>query len=193
VLIGVDIDGVIFPWERAVVDAVEFKFGVSLGELTTWDTYELALGPERWEWLWTPEGTDAVLSQTWRTYPGIVPAIRGLFALGHQVHFVTHRDPARCGGHTAAFLARHFGGLRWAGLHVTRSSVAKRTLGRWDVFVDDKPETVFDFLANTGAMVFAPVRPWNADELADVGVEGLTNLVHYADPAEILAWVEARS
>jgi hypothetical protein len=43
--------------------------------------------------------------------------------------------------------------------------VAKRTLQRWDVFIDDKPETVWDFLGHTDAQVFAPVRPWNVDEL----------------------------
>jgi hypothetical protein len=190
VRIGVDIDGVLFPWEDAVREAVAMRFGVNLGELTTWDSYELELGPARWAWLWTEDGIDAVLGQTWRTYPGVVEAIRTVMGLGHAVHFVTHRDPGTSGLHTTEFLDRHFGGLRWEGLHVVRSMVAKRTLGRWDVFVDDKPETVFDFLANTNARVFAPARPWNEDELGDICE---SNLWLYVDPVDIVEWVEARS
>jgi hypothetical protein len=67
--------------------------------------------------------------------------------------------------------------------------VAKRTLARWDVFVDDKPDTVFDFLANTNAQVFAPVRPWNVNALED----GIGGFRHYTDPMDIVRWVEARS
>jgi hypothetical protein len=110
--------------------------------------------------------------------------------LGHAVHFVTHRDPGNAGLHTAEYLARHFGGLRWEGLHVVRSSVAKRTLARWDVFVDDKPETVWDFLGHTSAQVFAPARPWNLDELGDLDIG--PEFVRYTDPAAIVEWVEAR-
>ena len=188
--VGVDIDGVLFPWEDAVKEAALERWGVTLGELTAWDTYEHELGPERWGWLWTPEGTDAVMGRTELVYPGAAEAIRGVLELGNRVHFVTHRDPCLAGAHTAAFLARHFGGLRWEGLHVTRSSVAKRTLARWDVFVDDKPDTVFDFLANTNATVFSPLRTWNADEYAGLYE---AHLYAYRDPAVILEWFEARA
>jgi hypothetical protein len=188
--IGVNIDGVLFPWEDAVCLAIEERFGVELGPMTYWDAYKDTLGQERWDWIWSREGTDAVMGRTELVYPGVVEAINALTRHGdHEVHFVTHRDPRRTAVYTATFLHRHFGRHPWTGTHVVQSSVAKRTLRRWDVFIDDKPDTVHDFLANTNAKVFAPVRPWNVDELGDVLYE---NLCHYTDPATIVKWVGAR-
>lgn len=190
-VIGVDIDGVLFPWEDAVADALERKFGLEpLGVMTSWDDYRDRVKPEAWDWLWTPEGSEAVLRQTWRTYPGAVEAVRALMEAGHSVHFATHRDPCMTSHWTADYLRRHFHGLRWEGLHVTRNTVAKRKLARWDVFVDDKPETVWDFLDCTTAQVFAPVRSWNVDELEEA--HHLGGFVHYTDPATIAKWVLAR-
>jgi hypothetical protein len=110
--------------------------------------------------------------------------------MGHEVHFVTHRDPRRTLHHTAGFLGRHFGGLPWAGVHSIKSRTPKRTLARWDVLVDDKPDTVFDVVRRETTMVFAPLRPWNADELA--GRES-AHLHVYHDPGDIVDWVEVKS
>jgi hypothetical protein len=60
------------------------------------------------------------------------------------------------------------------------------------VFIDDKPETVWDFLANTGAQVFSPVRAWNVEELEGYASSGTPGLVHYDDPRQVAEWVLAR-
>lgn len=189
-VIGVDIDGVLFPWEDAVASAIEDRFGLQLGVMDSWNAYA-ERDPEAWAWLWTPEGSEAVLRQTWRTYPGAIEAVRAIMEAGHAVHFVTHRDPCMTAHWTADYLRRHFHGLRWEGLHVTRNTVAKRRLQTWDVFIDDKPETVWDFLDSTTTRVFTPVRPWNVEELEDA--QHLGGFVHYTDPDVIAHWVLARS
>ena len=85
----------------------------------------------------------------------------------------------------------HFGGHPWAGVHVIQNGTPKFSLLDWDVFVDDKPETVESMLNGTSAQVFAPRRPWNEEPLACwAGVKGFT---HYTYPSEILDWVEART
>ena len=193
--IGCDIDGVLFPWERIARDVLEIEFGVKLAESTYWTYLKDVLPRAQWDWLWSREGQDKIFGRTWARYPEAVEAVNALLKAGHRVHFVTHRDPRRTALHTAEFLDLHFGGHPWAGVHVIQNHVQKRRLASWDVFVDDKPETVFDFLANTRAQVFSPVRPWNVDELESVygpTPEGCP-LIHYTDPTVIVEWVEARA
>jgi hypothetical protein len=197
VLIGVDIDGVLYPWDECARDALVEQFGIERpGPSLDWDYLKNNVPSECWRWLWTAEGQDAAFGQTGRTYPHVADAVNAILRHGeHDVHFVTHRDPRRTAAWTAAFLTRHFGGHPWAGVHVTQASVAKRTLGRWDVFIDDKPETVCDFLHNTEAKVFTPARPWN-QELNDVvlfqAAHGGDRFAFYDDPREVAEWVLSR-
>lgn len=185
--IGIDIDGVLFDWAGAANQAAMDKFGIpDPGPHVTWGHLKDTVTGKQWAWLWSAEGSDVVFSQINSCYSDAVCAVNDILAAGHKVHFVTHRDPRHTASHTAFFLRRHFGRRPWAGLHLVQRATAKRTLGRFDAFVDDKPETVYDFLWNTEAHVFAPVRPWNAEELGDVTDAGFT---HYSDPQEIVSWL----
>lgn len=191
-LIGFDIDGVLFPWDDAARYALVAEFSIPRpGPSTTWSYLKEIIEPAQWDWLWSHAGQDAVFGQVGRTYTRSVDAVNALLKAGHRVHFVTHRDPRKTAIHTATFLRLHFGRHPWAGIHVVQNDVAKRRLQPWDVFVDDKPETVHDFLGNTSAMVFAPVRPWNVDELGDINDPHLFH--HYDDPTDVVRWVAARS
>lgn len=180
--IGFDIDGVLFPWTEVANEALVAKFGIpDPGPHRSWDYVRNTVDPKHWAWLWTPEGSDAVFSQVDRVYPDVVQVVNHLLRRGHEIHFVTHRDPRRTSGHTAAFLARHFGDHPWAGVHVLQNSVPKHTLGTWDAFVDDKPETVRNFLFESWTRhVFCPARLWN-DELA-----GVYGVVRYTNPWQIV-------
>lgn len=178
--IGVDIDGVLFPWTDVANQALVERFGIAdPGEHTSWSYLRETIPPTCWRWLWSREGQDAVFSQVGRVYPGVVEAVNQLLK-EHEVHFVTHRDPRRTAVYTATFLALHFGRHPWGGVHVIRNGVQKQTLARWDAFVDDKPETVWAFLEQERARVFAPARPWN-EELDDS-----IALTRYTDPREIV-------
>lgn len=186
--VGVDIDGVLYPWDEAARDALTLKFGIERpGPSLSWDYLKENIDPEQWRWLWTAEGQSLAFGQIDRTYLGVVDAINDVLRPGvHEVHFVTHRDPRYTAVYTAQFLRRHFGLHPWDGVHVLRASFPKRRLATWDVFIDDKPDTVFDFLANTSAQVFSPARPWNEAELADVDDPAL---IRYDDPQDIVAWL----
>lgn len=189
--ICVDIDGVLFPWDIAARDTLLARFGIALGPSTAWHGIRDSVDSSTWRWLWSAEGQDVVFGQTSRCYESAVRAVDALLRLGHEVHFVTHRDPRRTLHHTAEFLGRHFpGGPAWAGVHSVKSRTPKRSLGRWDVMIDDKPETVLDMAARESAMVFAPLRPWNAAELE--GRDG-PYLHVYTNPWDVVRWVEVNA
>lgn len=188
--IGIDIDGVLFPWTDVANEAVVEHFDVpDPGPHQRWEWLKECITSGQWAWLWSAVGQDIVFSHD-RVYPDVVEAFNALLRNpAHRCHFVTHRDPRRTAVHTANFLSRHFGGHPWAGVHVVQGSVAKCELMEWDVFIDDKPETVREMLAFTQAMVFTPARPWN-EELARIHTP---RLIRYRDPWTIVRWVEERS
>lgn len=188
--VGIDIDGVLFPWDDAARAALRLKYGGErIAPSTSWNYLKEQMPRDRWDWLWSAEGQALVFGQV-RTYPGVVPAFNALLRdPERRCHFVTHRDPRRTVVHTAAFLDRYFGGHPWAGVHVIRNATPKHSLAQWDVFIDDKPETVYDMLAWTDAQVFAPARPWNT-ELGDLRNP---RLVRYDDPWTIVKWFEGAS
>lgn len=187
--IGIDIDGVLFPFDDVARDVLHRFGGVSREPSNRWSALKDEVSGKAWRWLWTPGGQAIVFSQAKRCYPDAVQVVRELLTnTYHEVHFVTHRDPAITGTYTAQFLEYHFRGLRWAGLHMLgqQATMTKRHLARWDVFVDDKPETVFEFLAHTDTQVFAPRRPWNESELEDT-----MRLTVYDNPGVILDYIAA--
>lgn len=186
--VGVDIDGVLYPWDDCARDALVERFGIERpGPSLSWTWLKENITGEQWAWLWTAQGQDATFSRL-DVYPGVVPAFNAILKAGHEVHFVTHRDPRRTAVPTAEFLSAHFRRHPWAGVHVIQNGTPKRSLARWDVFVDDKPETVLGMLVNTRAHVFCPYRPWNAE--LD-GLDGIASprLTRYADPRAVADWV----
>lgn len=163
--VGLDIDGVIFPWADVVNKAVVGKFGIDdPGPHESWQHLKTRISGDQWNWVWSAAGQDYVFGHTFQIYTGAAETFNALLRdPQYRTHFVTHRDPRRAGVNTALYLAHHFGGHPWAGMHVIQNACEKHTLMDWDVFVDDKPETVRAMLANTDAMVFAPARPWNTE------------------------------
>lgn len=185
--IGIDIDGVLYPWTDYANAAVMRQFGVpDPGEHLHWDHLLEQVGQERFGWLWTLDAAEEVFG--WRgTYPGVAKAFGSILDSGHECHFVTHRNPALTGALTANFLEYHFGHKKWAGLHVL-SRTPKHTVLEWDVFIDDKPDTVLDMLKHTDAKVFAPARPWNTRLVPFAG----TRLIRYDDPSQVAEWVASQ-
>jgi hypothetical protein len=195
VIVGWDIDGVLYPWADAANEAVAEKFGIpNPGDHLVWGHLQEVLPDEAWRWLWKKEGQDAIFSQTERVYPDAVEAVRrSMRAKGTHVHFVTHRDPVRTTGFTAAFLHRHFGRMKWAGVHVLDASVDKWSLLPWDVFADDKIQTCEEMLFNTSAQVFMPARPWNEPMEGfefNAWPGGRNRFLRYRTPLEVAEWIE---
>lgn len=191
--IGVDIDGVLFPWDECARDALVHRFGIERpGPSTHWNYLKEVLPRDQWNWLWSAEGQDDTFGHVEAVYPGVVEAFSSILKSGHEVHFVTHRDPRRTALHTAAFLTFWFGSHPWAGVHVIQRGMAKCDLAAWDVFVDDKAETCEEMLFRTRAQVFAPVRPWNTELERFHCTSPASRFIHYTDPREVAEWVLAQ-
>ena len=192
--IGIDIDGVLFPFDKVARHVLAHQFPgrkVPQHPSKSWSALKGEVAPELWRWLWSPEGQHRVFRMIDYRYGDAIEVVREVISeTDHEVHFVTHRDPAITGTYTSRFLAEHFHGLRWAGLHMLgqRATTPKETLADWDVFIDDKPETVLRFLELERTQVFAPRRTWNQAEL-----DGVHGLVYYDDAHEIVEWVEEHS
>jgi hypothetical protein len=82
------------------------------------------------------------------------------------VHFVTHRHPTYVAEITARWIRHYF--KNYSGLHVLSNKVSKTSLGHWDVFIDDKPDTIEEFLANTDTLMYVPSREWNKDVVGGI-------------------------
>lgn len=157
--IGIDVDGTLYRWTTSVNAAVEERFGVAgLDDPhPRWDYLREVLTPEQWRWVWSRDAAEAVFGRRDMAYPGSRRAVNSICA-EHEVHFVTHRNPRVLTGVTGQWLAsRYFG---YAGVHVLYHSVSKVGLADWDVFVDDKAETIAEF-ENAGVRILIPDRPWN--------------------------------
>lgn len=186
--VGIDIDGVLYPWDEAARDALQWKFRIERpGPSLYWTWLKDNITRDQWDWLWTEEGQNEAFSQTYRAYPGAAAMVNAILKAGHEVHFVTHRDPRRTAIQTALFLSFHFHAHPWAGVHVVQNRTKKHSLQGWDVFIDDKPETVREMLAWTNAQVFTPARPWNVE----LGGAAHPRLIRYDDPSAVADWIEA--
>jgi hypothetical protein len=186
--VGIDIDGVIFPWTEAANRAVSVQFGIDVkGDHLHWDWLQERLTKEQWRWVWSEEGQKRTFDRPTFVYPGVQKSFGRILDSGHECHFVTHRNPTICGPATTRLLARQFEGHSWGGTHILRDT-PKHELLKWHVFIDDKPSTVIDFLTATRTIVFSPVRPWNT-ELAKYKTK---RLIRYEDPEEIVDWLKGR-
>lgn len=159
--IGIDVDGCVYPWTRAVNEALTERFGITgLGEHTHWDYLQETITKQQWDWAWSSEAAEVIFGRLDLIFPGAREAVNGLCA-EHEVHFVTHRHPRRVAGITGRWLNYHF--RNYAGVHVIHNRCEKQTLGHWDVFIDDKVSTVEAFLEHTDALILAPRRSYNQE------------------------------
>lgn len=181
--VGIDIDGVLYPWTDAANQVCMQEFGIpDPGSHTTWYHLKDKVTGEQWKWVWSPEGMRKIFG-TLRTYPN-ADMFRGLLDDPRlECHFVTHRDPAILAGITADFLTYLFPDSSWEGLIVTKGT-PKIALYDWDYFVDDRSETVAEFLDGTDTFVFMPNRPWNT--VTQGYYHWNERLYIYNDPQEVV-------
>lgn len=158
--IGIDIDGCVYPWTRAANEALMARFGIEdPGEHEHWDYLEEIVGPGKFSWLWTSEAADMVFGRLDLIFPGACDVVNAL-AEEHEVHFVTHRNPYRTAEVTGRWLKFWF--RNYAGVHTLTNKSPKHLLGKWDVFIDDKPSTVINFVDKTDSLVLMPERLYNS-------------------------------
>jgi uncharacterized HAD superfamily protein len=165
--IGVDIDGVMYKWDktarymlRDVLPNSPYKDSPLLKqEAQYWNWIPDQVKKEHWNWLWK-EGVALGLFRYGHLYPGTIQAIRTLAARGHEVVLITHR-PKSAVGDTLAWLGLL--NLPIAGLHLLTNQESKALVQpQCDVYIDDKVENVRDLYEHTTARcVVLCQQPWN--------------------------------
>lgn len=158
--IGIDVDGCVYNWTMQVNKVVREVFEIEgLGEHETWDYLKDRMPPDQWEWIWSANAADYGIWDEGDPYPNAVDVINTL-AQTHEVHFCTHRNPVWCSVPTSRWLQQHFRGYK--GVHVLANTISKADVYAWDVFIDDKPDTVRE-LRNRQIKTLCPDRLWNKE------------------------------
>ena len=178
--IGLDIDGVIYAWDktarymmREVLPNSPYKDDPRFREDSpSWNWIQDNVDPKHWDWLWS-EGVRLGLFKHGHLFPGAIVGIRELATLGDIV-LITHR-PAQAVGSTLSWLALQ--DLPLSGLHILSNGENKGTVRpKVDYFLDDKPENVLD-MHNAGVHSYLMRRPWNQDFMWTA----VTNIREYAE------------
>jgi uncharacterized HAD superfamily protein len=168
--IGVDIDGVLYEWERTARYLLRNRYYAGQGYpealdkvSDSWGYIDAAVGPEAFHWLWSTGAEQGL----WRAGHVIKGAMEGMYDLakdGHDLVIITHRGKAAVND-TMAWLS--FMKFKLAGVHIlTRQEPKSSVLPHCDVYIDDKPETITDYLENTNAKLVALYQqPWNENHI----------------------------
>lgn len=164
--IGVDIDGVMYEWEktarymlREILPNSPYTKDGPLGQQSTaWGYIDGHVSKEHWKWLWS-EGVKLGLFRHGHVVPGTIKGVRALAEIG-DVIIITHR-PRSAVNDTLAWLS--FQDLPLAGIHVLSDMEPKSSVQpQCDIYIDDKPENCDDLRKNTKAKLVAMYdRAWN--------------------------------
>lgn len=189
--IGVDIDGVMYMWEktarymlREILPNSPYTKDGPLGEVSNgWDFIQNNVAPEHWKWLWK-EGVQLGLFRHGHLYPGTIKAIRQLAELG-EVVAITHRPKAAVHD-TLAWLA--YQNLPLSGLHILTNQEPKSTVRpECDIYIDDKVENCIDLYANTDARaVYLMGRYWNLNGCGNFPITRVEDWQQFIDQVEEL-------
>jgi uncharacterized HAD superfamily protein len=169
--IGLDVDGVIYQWDRTArymlrevlpnspyKDKYELKGWDLYQESSSWHCIQNHISKEHWDWLWT-EGVRLGLFRYGHLFPGSIQAVRELATLGDVV-LITHR-PKQAVDDTLAWLG--YLKLPLSGVHLLTNGENKSTARpHCDVYLDDKVQNVNELARGTKGQVFLMKRPWSS-------------------------------
>lgn len=163
--IGVDLDGVLYNWEKTARYMLrEYKGHSRYGPMgfptTSWNYIEEHAGTQDWNWLWK-EGVELGLFRYGHVITGAQSAVRALREAGHAVEVVTHR-PANAVPDTIAWLGlfqKPEAGVVFDGIHILTNGQRKSTVGV-EVLIDDKPSNIEDVVGH-GKRGILFSQPWN--------------------------------
>ena len=134
-------------------------YDLKLEDWTYWNQPKDMVKNNDWQWLWTA-GVKAGLFRYGHLYKGTIEAVRALNVLGDVV-IITHR-PRHAMKDTLDWLA--YLSLPFVEIHLLTEGQPKSDI-KCDMYVDDKPENISDFLNHTDGKALLFNRPWNMDYL----------------------------
>ena len=148
-----------------------------------WNHMKEQIRYEDWIWLWRGPGCELMFGQD-LPYPGALRGMRRLAAMS-DVAVISHR-PRSAAAPTLKWLSSVRAEI--SSVHILGAGMPKSNiLPHADVYIDDKPEVVLDYLENTSATVLVPIRSWNLEFLESH--KTIKRVVSYENWKEVTVWV----
>jgi len=182
--IGLDLDGVVYNFDKTAQYMIAKHLGLEKREDLPWDHGQYWRGADKasWNWLWRPENTDALFRHG-HLYTGSIEGVRALAELGDVV--VVTKRPRHALRVTIDFLRYHFDEpFPFADIRLLHDE--PKSSVPCDVYIDDNIPIAKDILTRTRAGMILVNRPWNFPE---EGAYGRARRANSWD--EIVAHVES--
>lgn len=156
--IGLDLDGVIYQFDKTAQYMIAKHRGLRLREHQDWDHTQYWRGVDRaeWDWLWKEEQTDALFRHG-HLYRGSIEFVQDLNELG-QIVIVTKR-PITADAVTHEWLSFHFPSV-YRDLEVHILQAGSKSEVEVDVLIDDLDRNTAGAKA-LGRYAILMDRPWN--------------------------------
>jgi 5'(3')-deoxyribonucleotidase len=156
--LGLDMDGVLHSWDRAVRDVIREGKGIDVPTSTSWDFIKEYVGADVWRWVWSSEDHIRRMFRG-QAYPGAVEGARQLAAMFDEVCILT-AGPPTAAEVKQAWLEDH--GVPFSKF-VLLDHGEPKTRVRCDLYIDDFPGVIKDVMAAPfRARAILVDRPWNA-------------------------------
>ena len=155
--VGLDVDGVMYQFQKTALYMLNSMKGYDL-KLEDWDRWNWpkeVVANNDWQWLWTGGVKDG-LFRYGHLYKGTIEGVRALAGIGDVV-IITSR-PSNAIQDTLDWIS--YLKLPFTETHILSAGKPKSQV-KCDIYVDDKPENIDDFLANTAGHPLLWDRPWN--------------------------------
>lgn len=177
--IGIDMDEVLYCWERTARYLIRNVYVGPLDEydlskpFTEWDV-DKQVGQEAYNWLFDPKGgIKAGLFRHGHVVTGAMLGVRWLKREGHELVIVTHR-PETGVQDTLAWIDFHFGKedpYPWSGVNILSGGQPKTNVD-WDLIIDDSIANANAAQeAGRAAIVFGAA--WNQGDITWDDIPGL--------------------
>lgn len=164
--VWVDLDGVVYHWDKTARYLIERYHGIKLGPSTHWDYIKEQVPPEVWKWLWS-EGISLGLFRHGHLVKGAKDGLESLLYLGTRLVAATARPfSRRVITDTWAMISYHdlpFHEVRIVG--DSKEKVSAVVASQANFLIEDNLETVNSLTNHDHVLPILLNRPWNQGEI----------------------------
>jgi uncharacterized HAD superfamily protein len=192
--IGVDVDGVLYHWERTARYMLRRKLGDEGRRIPedlyhpsdSWNAIQHSIEDEDWRWLWK-EGVEQGLFRYGHVVGGSLEGLNELEERG-EIVIVTSR-PKHAVKDTIAWLSLMTDKINVRGIHIlgTRENKSAAPI---DVLIDDALHNVRD-MAEAGKPSVLFDQPWNQEHIEDEFPSLVVRGIGWQDAVYALDWILA--
>lgn len=174
--LGLDVDGVLYPWEETARAAILDEFGIALDYSTHWDDIKNSITDPVWQWIWNKNGGLGRIFSIGEPFRGTFSATYKLSQIADIV--IITSTPKDAIWERLSWLDRN--GFDFSEIHITMQK--KSLVPRCDVYIDDAPHNIEDLRQFKESTIIVWDRPWNQN------VKCVGNVIRCREWGEVI-WV----